>query len=91
MKKKTFWYYVCDMMLSIQNHPHREWLSSEQQQQHQEILQLFSNNSQRRGGFCLVMDWISENGFFFDHKSRRLHALYQNKKKTRLLKNMIHH
>lgn len=51
MKKKTFWYYVCDMMLSIQNHPHREWLSSEQQQQHQEILQLFSNNSQRRGGF----------------------------------------
>ena len=47
-----------------QNHPHKEWLSSEQQQQHQEILQLFSNNSQRRGGFCLVMDWISENGFF---------------------------
>ena len=51
MKKKTFWYYVCDMMLSIQNHPHKEWLSSEQQQQHQEILQFFSNKIQRRGGF----------------------------------------
>ena len=49
MKKKTFWYHVC-VIWCYQNHPHREWLSSEQQQ-HQEILQLFSNNSQRRGGF----------------------------------------